>query len=200
MSKIGIYGGSFDPIHHGHLILAEWVRDELGLQKIIFIPSAQHPFKNGKVITPGELRFRMVQKAIDPYPYFEISRVELDRAGISYTVDTLKQLRRIDSLQNAELYYLIGMDNLNDFHLWKAPDEILKLCQLVALRRPGYDKEKPQNKYWQQAIILDSPLLEISATMIRERRRAGKSIRSMVPPAVYELIEQHHLYADEKSI
>jgi nicotinate-nucleotide adenylyltransferase len=192
MMRIGLYGGTFDPPHRAHLKLAEWVYQCLDLEYIYFIPAAIHAFKSKKHISSAELRFELVQAAIQPYPYFRISRIELDRPGTSYTIDTLHDFVSFENLKQSELFYIIGSDNLTDFRRWKNPDQILNLATLVVLRRAGgTDKKRPEHK---NIVYLDSPVIDISATEIRKKVKKGQDISALVPAAVNSLIQRFHLY------
>lgn len=192
--KIGLFGGSFDPIHYGHLKLANWVRDKLSLNRIIFIPAAIPPHKQDLKLTDSKHRYRMIEIAIENYPEFEVSDVELNREGISYTIDTIYYFQKKLSLKNDNLLLIIGADSLLDFPNWKDPDKIIKNCQLIVLQRPGINLEQAVAKYKRSAIILQSPLIKISATEIRRRIKQGDSIFQMVYPAVEQYIYENDLY------
>jgi nicotinate-nucleotide adenylyltransferase len=192
--KIGLFGGSFDPIHYGHLKLANWVKNKLSLNRIIFIPAAIPPHKQDLKLTDPKHRYRMIEVAIVNYPEFEVSDVELNREGISYTIDTIFYFQKKLSLKNDNLFLIIGADSLLDFPNWKNPDIILKNCQLIVLQRPGINLEQAVAKYKRSAIILQSPLIKISATEIRRRIKQGNSIFQMVSPAVEHYIYENDLY------
>ncbi len=194
MQKIGLYGGTFDPIHIGHLLLAEWAQQDLGLDRVYFIPASIHAFKRNGELSDSKLRFRLVQTAIRDFPGFSVSRIELDRDGISYAVDTVTDFRRYEQVEGADLYYLMGMDNLKDFHRWKQPDEIMKQAQITVFARPGYEQQEIHERYKDSVLFLNSPVLDLSASGIRSRIAAGKSVRGMVTPAVYEIINAMNLY------
>jgi nicotinate-nucleotide adenylyltransferase len=197
--KIGILGGTFDPIHGGHLAIAETARTRLGLDEVHFMPAAITPLKEGGAITEPEHRVAMVQLAIAPYPYFKLSTVEIDRAGTSYTVDTIAELRRRFDPDD-ELYFIIGLDSLGQFARWREPARIIGMCRLVAVPRPGYSL--PDRDALEAAIpgisnsltVLDEPKVHISATEIRERVRKGRPIDDLVPEAVAEYIRKKGLY------
>ncbi len=192
--KIGLFGGSFDPIHNGHLLLANWTKDELGLDRIIFIPAAIPPHKQHVPLTEANHRYRMVQLAIEPYPDFEVSDIEIQRAGISYTIDTIYHFKRKLKLPRQSLFLIIGADSLVDLPKWKSPENIVANCQLVVLQRPEIDLTQAELKYRQQAIILSSPLIPISATDIRQRVKQGLSIAELVPSSVERYIHEFGLY------
>ena len=185
--RIGVMGGTFDPIHHGHLILARDAREALDLHKIIFVPNNLSPHKMGASTAPAELRAAMVRAAIEAEPGFEIDDVELLRGGASYTVDTLLHLRTL--YPEDDLFYLIGEDNLPALHTWRRLEEILLLAQLVVMAR---GTAGPPHPY----ITLHQRRVDISATDIRARIAKGQSIRYLVPEKVRALIENHQPYRE----
>jgi len=192
--KIGLFGGSFDPIHNGHLQLARWTTNRLLLDSIIFIPAAIPPHKQLMNLAHSTHRHRMIQIAIENYPEFDVSDVELKREGVSYTIDTIYYFQKKLSLKNDNLFLIIGADSLLDFPNWKDPVKILLSCQLVVLQRPGVNMEQAVAEFKQQAIILQSPLIKISATEIRNRVKEGDSISEFVPDGVARYIYEHDLY------
>lgn len=192
MSAVGVFGGTFDPIHSGHLITAISVREIRKLEKIIFIPAFISPHKTEIKSSDGEHRLEMVQRAIEGYDYFEVSDFEIMNGGVSYTIDTLKMLKQ--KFNDIEL--IIGYDNILKFNTWKQPDEILKLAKLVVLNRTVKFEPKVKDIYYQSAVFVDTPFVEISATDIRERVRTGKSIDFLVPKNVKQYICDHNLYKD----
>jgi nicotinate-nucleotide adenylyltransferase len=192
--NIGLFGGSFDPIHNGHLQLANWVRNKLSLNRIIFIPAAVPPHKQNLKLTDSEHRYRMVKIAIEKYRDFEVSNIEIERQGISYTIDTIIYFQKKLSLNYDNLFLIIGADSLLDLPNWKDPEKILKNCQVVVLQRPEVDLNKAKPEYKREVIILQSPLINISATDIRRRAKEGESIAQFVPPAVEQYIYGHKLY------
>ena len=197
--KIGVLGGTFDPIHRGHIAIAEAAKAMVGLREVYFVPAARTPLKEDRQILPAEHRVEMVRLAIAPYPYFKLSTIEIDRPGPSYTVDTISQLRESLGSGN-ELYFIIGMDSLLQLHRWKDAGKIVEMCRLIAVPRPGYSK--PDKKNLESAIlglsdrviILDEPVMDISATEIRECVRHGQSITDLVPEPVAGYIRQNKLY------
>ncbi|GAB6282959.1 MAG: nicotinate-nucleotide adenylyltransferase [Ignavibacterium sp.] len=189
MSKIGIFGGSFDPIHLGHLIIAQFVYDERNLDKIIFIPSFISPHKMDVNFSNPKHRLEMIKLAIKDIPYFDYSDFEIKKEGISYTIDTLKEFKK----NYDDIDLIIGYDNLLTFDKWKNPDEILKLAKLIVLRRET-TLTKKMNKYFDCAIFLKSPIVEISSTEIRERVAKNKSINFLITKEVKEYIFQNNLY------
>ena len=197
--RVGVLGGTFDPIHLGHLIVAEEARLQLGLEKVIFMTAGQPWLKEEQPLTPAKQRFEMVRLATGPNPHFEAARHEVDRTGPTYTVDTLESLHR-DLGPDAILYFIIGMDALDQFHRWKDPERILALCHLATVRRPGwlqFDMEGFLGRYPQAAgkvEVLPMPLVDISGTELRRRAAEGEPLRYQVPDAVAQFIGRHQLY------
>lgn len=223
--QVGILGGTFDPIHYGHLVIAEEVRAALDLAEVFFIPVGKPPHKN-KRVTPAAHRLAMLELALASNPFFSISRIELERPGPSYTVDTLRQLHS-ELGTNTELFFVIGWDSLEDLPEWHDPEGIIaELNHLVAVRRPGYDDdiaeaksrvmnfeedvEIPDASYVEEdfldeledeipgirerLIIVPAPQLEISASDLRQRVKAGRPIKYQVPEAVERYIADQGLY------
>mgnify|MGYP000902053932 CR=1 FL=1 len=198
-NKIGIMGGTFDPIHNGHLIIAENSRINFDLDKIIFIPTGMpaHKIKNG--ITSNNRRYEMVLLSINSNPYFSISPLEIKREGITYTIDTIKYL--MSKNKDTEYYFIMGSDSLYNFHKWKDYKELLKLCKFIVAKRPNQNNNKLEesikelNNISPSAIqILESPMIDISSTDIRERISSNKAIKYLVPESVELYIEKHGLY------
>jgi len=188
--RIGILGGTFNPIHLGHLILAQECCIKLKLDKIIFIPAKTPPHKTGRGIVNVKDRYSMLRLAVKNNPCFEISRVELDRPGSkSYSVDTL-QLLRTDLGKKTALYFIAGSDALKELNTWKDTEKIFKLSRFVVAARPGYNLKNIPAKV--KAMEIDS--VDISATQIRRRIAKGKSIRYLVPETVRKYIEKKGLY------
>lgn len=190
MEKIGIFGGTFDPIHFGHLITAQTLLEKRKLDKIIFVPSYISPHKLNYDYSAPEHRFNMTKLAISLNPKFEISDFEIDRDEISYSYNTVLQFSKL--YENIEL--IIGFDNLVTFDTWHKPDEILELAELVVLKRT-FDREiKNPNKYFADAQFVDTPTIEISATEIRNRVSNNLPIDFFVPQSVSEYIKENNLY------
>lgn len=189
--QIGLFGGTFDPPHIGHLIIAETARVQLGLSTVYFVPAARAPHKKGRRATPAYRRFTMLRLALRGYPEFVATDLELRRGGISYTVDTLRQLAA--KHPNSALWLIVGSDNLREFFRWKAPLEILKRCRIAVYVRPGYPISKDVVRRT-KAVVLDGGLLDISATVIRRVEAHSGSIRFLVPPPVERYIRRHRLY------
>ena len=197
--RVGIIGGTFDPVHLGHLIIAEEARIRLGLVQVIFVPTGQPWLKAGRPLTEGTHRYNMLQLAVSSNPYFHAARNEIDRPGPTYTVDTLIELRS-ELGPATELYFILGRDALEQFHLWKDPDRLLELCNLVVVSRPSYpdgDLSSLIARYPQaidKVVVLPVPLIQISGTEIRRRAADGTSFRYHVPEAVGQYILEHGLY------
>lgn len=192
MSKVGIFGGTYDPIHLGHLITAQSVREIRNLDKIIFIPAFISPHKSDVKTSSAEDRLNMIKLAIDGIPFFDYSDIEIKKGGISYTIDTLKELKKIYD----EMEFIIGYDNIFTFHTWKEPDEIMKLAKIIVLKRKSSHPPQFEDKYYKQAVFVQTRGIEISATDLRERVRKGLPINFLVPPKVMEYIYQHKLYTE----
>jgi len=197
--KIGVMGGTFDPVHLGHLAVAEEARRRLKMAEIIFMPAGQPYFKALAYISPPEHRVRMLELALAGRPYFKISRMEIQRPGPSYAVETVAQLKEQMPAGN-EIYFIMGWDSLLTLNLWQEPERLISLSRIVAAPRPGYTKpdvgalEKELPGISERVIILYQPLVNISSTTIRERVSQGLPIEEMVPPAVAEYIKEKGLY------
>ncbi|MFC1541337.1 nicotinate-nucleotide adenylyltransferase [Candidatus Latescibacterota bacterium] len=188
VKKIGIFGGTFDPVHVGHMIIAEKVREQAGLDVILFIPSANPPHKHHVLMFTPKQRYKMLKEAIKGNPCFIISDIEMKREGPSYTSETLHEIQKQIS-SDAELYFIVGRDNLYEIELWKNPHDIIKECTiLVADRVCGNRKDIPE---WlkSKTKIVNVPIIEISSSEIRQRIRDGKNIRHMVPDVVLKECE-----------
>ena len=192
--RIGIYGGTFNPIHIGHLIVIESVREQLQFDKLIFIPSANPPNKSDPTLAPALERLHMARIAVETNPEFEVSDIETARGGISYTVDTVKTLEAL--YPKASLSLIIGADNLLEFQTWKSPQEILQKVELVVMNRPGYAVQGTKTDYYRLAKHVNVPQIGVSGTDIRRRVKLGRSIRYLVPQKVEEYIRFKGLYKD----
>ncbi len=197
--KIGILGGTFDPVHLGHLIIAEEVRSNLGLDKILFVPAGVPWMRENEGVSAGKHRLNMVDLAVKSNPHFQSSSIEIDRQGVTYTADTLETLRE-DLDHEVELSFIMGMDVLEKFHLWKSPETVVELCSLVIVNRPGnqaVDVNEVVKKYPEAGAklrIINVPRMEISSSEIRERVRQEKSLKYLVSEEVIEYIDQNNLY------
>lgn len=186
-------GGTFDPIHHGHLVAAEEARYALGLERVLFIPAGQPWQKERGVVTPAEQRFEMTKLATDEDPFFEVSRVELDRSGPTYTIDTLRAMRELRP--GDDLYFITGADAISQILTWKRPEEALELATFVAVTRPGHELDDLRSLGAEDRIVvLEIPALAISSTDIRRRVAEGRPIRYLVPEAVARYIADQGLY------
>jgi nicotinate-nucleotide adenylyltransferase len=190
--KIGLYGGTFDPIHIAHLVIGIKACEYLSLDRFLFMPCATPPHKTGRYVTPAEHRLAMLRLAVEENEKFRVSDLEITRGGTSYTVDTLAILTERYSLIPEDLFLIIGADSLLEIDTWRRTEDILKSCRLVVAGRPDYDMS--QSKYVDRLVLLPTPLLEISATAIRRWVGEKKSIKYLVPPAVEEYIRKNELY------
>lgn len=190
--RIGFLGGTFDPIHLGHLILAQQLLEQFQLEKVLFIPSAAPPHKDEISVSPTRYRFEMTKMAIEDNRLFEVSDIELKRKGISYTIDTIKELKEL--YPDSDLYLLAGSDVLTEFDTWKDPDRIFEQAKVVLGIRPGYDKVDLDSKFFGKSIMVEISGLHVSSTQVRHRVREGKSIKYLVPLKVEEYIKAKELY------
>lgn len=196
---LGILGGTFDPVHYGHLVAAQYAAYGFHLDRVIFMPAAQPPHKNADGVLEARHRVAMVDLAIADNPAFEMSTLEVDRSGVSYTIDT------IDTLQQtypwAEIYFIMGMDSIYILDTWKDVEHLVKMCRFIVVTRPAYELNRsdpalqgvPQ-EFWNQADFLEIPAMDISSTDLRHRVQQGKPIRYLLPPAVEKYIYDHSLY------
>jgi len=198
--SLGILGGTFDPIHHGHLLIAEEAREALGLERVLLVPAAAPPHKPGRPVTDATDRLAMVELAIAGNPAFEVGRQELERGGTSYTVDTLLALRAERGAAAGDPWLILSSEALAELPSWRDPDGILGLCRLAVVPRGGY---ADLDHAWVAARFpgredrvrfLPGPLLPISGSVVRRRAAAGRSVRYLVPDAVAAYIAQHRLY------
>lgn len=194
--KIGLLGGTFDPIHYGHLALAEDVRAALGLDQLVFIPAAQQPFKRGQRVTPAHQRLEMLRLACAGNPHFAISTIELDRAGVSYTAVTLEALHR---QQLGELFFLVGADTLMDMPRWYLAGQIAQYATVVGVQRPGVALDATRLLAQMPSLagrlqVHPGPDMNVSSTELRERVASGRSIRYFTPDSVVEYIQVQGLY------
>lgn len=198
MKKYGIFGGSFNPIHYGHLMICEYIKEEMGLDKVIFIPTGNPPHKDLEV--SAEDRYEMVRLAISPNPDFEISDIETTRVKKSYTVDTIRELKKI--YKEEKLYFLIGLDSLFQLKTWMKIGDLSQEIEFVVALRPGYLDREEINKeidflrenFGTKINLIKTPLYEISSTDLRDRIREGKSLRYLIPKKVLDYIEESGFY------
>ncbi|MDU3457243.1 nicotinate-nucleotide adenylyltransferase [Peptoniphilus harei] len=198
MKKYGIFGGSFNPIHYGHLMICEYIKEEMGLDKVIFIPTGNPPHKDLEL--SAEDRYEMVRLAISPNPDFEISDIETTRVEKSYTVDTIRELKKI--YKEEKLYFLIGLDSLFQLKTWMKIGDLSQEIEFVVALRPGYLDREEVNKeidflrenFGTKINLIKTPLYEISSTDLRDRIREGKSLRYLIPKKVLDYIEESGFY------
>ncbi len=199
--QIGVIGGTFDPIHNGHLLLAENARKAFNLDKIIFMPAGIPPHKRDKHVSSNTHRYNMTLLAINSNKHFFLSDMELKKEGVSFTIDTIKHLKSI--YEDKEIYFILGSDSLFQIDTWKDYKELLTLCHFIVAARPDYQNERLKNTvdnlnrlYNSSIHIVEGPVLDISSSEIRDRVRKGMSISYLVPKPVEEYIYKHGLYMD----
>jgi len=199
-TKIAVLGGTFDPIHNGHIAIAENVLHQFKPQKILFIPAGSPPHKPNKPITPAYHRYQMILQAISDKPGLEANRMEIDRQGVSYTIDTIYSLKSLLA-KRTTIYFVIGQDALENILTWKNPKELLKSCEFITVPRPGYNAgeltshiKQLEKKYEAKIHILKSPQLEISSTYIRKSIAKDKPVSALIPKEVETYIRTHGLY------
>jgi nicotinate-nucleotide adenylyltransferase len=195
--NIGVLGGTFDPIHIGHLIVAEEARMKLELEEVLFVPAGEPWLKQDRDVTPAIHRVEMVRRAIADNPDFKLSTLEVDRSGPSYTVDTLQALQ--DRLSETSLFFILGRDTLAELPLWKDPRKVIQLCRLVVPPRLGSRDlrhlEEAIPGLLERVIQLDMPVIGISSSGIRHRLAQGMSVRYLVPPGVEEYMTEQRVYS-----
>jgi nicotinate-nucleotide adenylyltransferase len=193
-ARIGVMGGTFDPIHHGHLAAASESGHAFGLDEVIFVPTGQPWQKTDRPLAPAEDRYLMAVIATASDPLFSVSRIEVDRPGPTYTVDTLRELRAQRGPE-VEFFFIIGADALSGLRTWHAPEEVLALTHFIGLTRRGH--QLAENSLGREAFsLMEMPTLEISSSMCRERIRAGLPVRYLVPDGVISYISKRGLYCD----
>lgn len=202
--RIGVLGGTFDPVHIGHLILARESTEKLGLDRLLFVPARRPPHKDPAALTPAKHRVAMLELALEDEPDFEVDRREIERGGPSYTVDTLRSLR--EEFTEAEIFFLIGADSLPELKSWREPEQLFRLAHFVTVVRPGFphDRISQLEDSFPKAVIaelrarlLETTPIAVSSTEIRRKLRQGLSIQHMVPSAVEAYIRLHDLYPED---
>jgi nicotinate-nucleotide adenylyltransferase len=196
--RIGLLGGSFDPPHNGHLLAAGDAHDALSLDRVVFIPTAVQPLKAGQPSADAQHRLAMVRLLVDGDPRFEVDSLEIERGGLSYTVDTLTALT--GRWPGAELFWLAGADVSQTFSKWREPDRIAQLAKLVVMQRTGTGPMEVGAGLPEGTRVLETRRIDISSTEIRERVRQGRSIRGFVPDAVAAFIAQQRLYIGDTNV
>jgi nicotinate-nucleotide adenylyltransferase len=194
-ARVGILGGSFNPIHVGHLIQADEARARLDLDRVLFVLAKAPPHKSAAALLDQGQREDLLRLALDGAPRFEVSRIEIEREGPSYTIDTLRDLRAAHAA-GTEIHFLMGADSLIDLASWREPEEIMKLARVAVFPRAGYDPNGVSPEIRRKVTLLDAPTIEISSEAIRARIRAGRPFRYMLPHAVWRRIEERGLYRD----
>ncbi len=203
--KIGVFGGTFDPVHLGHIGVAEAAREALGLSEVLLVPAGQPMSKVNRPITPAEHRLNMLRLALKDKPHLFISTIETERPGPTFTIDTISSLRRQCGAK-AEIYFILGWDSLAQLPEWREPARLVTMCQMVAVPRPGCPR--PDLKALEhdipgisgKVIFLEKPYIDISATAIREMVARGEPIERLVPAPVAEYIKEHKLYVSSGGV
>ncbi len=195
--RVGILGGTFDPPHIGHLILGECAADALDLAHLLYVPAADPPHKQDEQKTPVEHRLEMLRLALADNSRFEISRVDIDRVGPHYSLDTVQIVQA--QYPAAELYFVMGGDSLRDLPMWHRPADLIRLCKLAVMSRPAVAARPDMHEQIlpglaERVVMIDSPLIEISSTGIVQRIGEGRSVRYLLPDAVLDYVQQHNLY------
>lgn len=192
--RVGVMGGTFDPIHHGHLVAASEVQAWFDLDEVIFVPTGEPWQKSDRLVSPAEHRYLMTVVATASNPRFTVSRVDIDRGGPTYTIDTLRDLTK--SLPEADLYFITGVDALAEIFTWRDADELFELARFVGCTRPGYEMtpDTLQGIPSDRVTILEIPALAISSTECRQRRAKGEPVWYLVPDGVVQYIAKHDLY------
>jgi nicotinate-nucleotide adenylyltransferase len=198
--KIGLLGGTFDPIHLAHLILAEQVRDDLELDEVYFVPAGNPPHKSDEIVTEGALRSEMVYRAIEGHESFDVFDYELQQEGLTYSIDTVDAFKRLVD-KEAKLFFITGADQILKIETWKSYRELLTKVNFVVARRPGSDQEQLEEKVEMLRSeigatiqLVEIPSMEISSTHIRQRVAERRTIRYMVPAEIDEFIKLNNLY------
>jgi nicotinate-nucleotide adenylyltransferase len=190
MKKVGILGGTFDPPHCAHLVMAQEALEAVSLDKVLFMPAPYPPHKAAKELTPYSVRLEMVTLLVADYPHFEISRLEEFRDGPSYTVDLLRHYHRE---HNDDVFLIVGADSMNDFATWKNPEEILELATLVVFPRSGYSSI-PAVGSEAPIVVCDAPIIDVSSSEVRQRLAAGLPVEHLLPEPIRDFIADNALY------
>ncbi|MCD5397745.1 nicotinate-nucleotide adenylyltransferase [candidate division NPL-UPA2 bacterium] len=193
--RIGILGGTFNPVHCGHLVAAAEVVQEFVLDKVIFVPSFLPPHKDDSNIAPSRDRFQMCLLAIQAHPSFSVSSLELERGGKSYSIETVKELLGIYG-RNTNFYFIIGIDAIQEISTWKDKEELFRLCEFIVVSRPGFSAGGIDKRVLKHTHLIKVPALDISSTEIRRRVKEGRNIKYLVPEKVEKYIYEHKLYSE----
>ena len=192
--KVCLFGGTFDPPHLGHLIIAQTIFEAENFDQIVFVPAYQPPHKNGMKISPVDQRLEMLNIAIKENPNFIMSDLEIERKGLSYSIDTIMEYKKQNNLNSNELFYLMGSDSLRQFKKWKDPKMIINESRVIVAIRPGFRPSDIPNWILAKIQFASIPRIEISSTTIRERWVNDKTIRYMVTESVWQYINKNKLY------
>lgn len=192
--KVCLFGGTFDPPHLGHLIIAQTIFEAENFDQIVFVPAYQPPHKNGMKISPVDQRLEMLNIAIKENPNFIMSDLEIERKGLSYSIDTIMEFKKQNNLNSNELFYLMGSDSLRQFKKWKDPKMIIDESRVIVAIRPGFRPSDIPNWILAKIQFASIPRIEISSTTIRERWVNDKTIRYMVTESVWQYINKNKLY------
>ena len=192
--RIGLLGGTFDPPHYGHLLVASEVLEQCNLDEVWFVPNRLPPHKKGMPVTKKEHRLEMVRLAIEGNPSFRLSTIELEREGQSYTYDTIRQLTV--TYRNDRFFFIIGADMINDLPNWHHIDKLVQMTTFIGINRPGYSVESPYRAHIQ---TIDMPPFDVSSSFLRERFKLGKNTRYYLPERVRNYIEENDLYGSKRS-
>ena len=201
--RIGIFGGTFDPIHNGHLTVAEYVRTEMALDHVLFVPAGRPWFKEGQIMTDAMHRLEMTRLAVADNRRFAVSDMEVRRDGPTYTIDTLTELRR-EKGEGVDFYFILGIDALNEFHRWRRPCDVLDMATIVGVTRPGAETldraalESIREGASDEVVIVDGLRIEIGAADVRRRMSEGLSVRGVIPQAVEGYAKRHVLYGPKE--
>lgn len=196
-NRVGLMGGTLDPSHYGHLLVAETAREQYQLSEVVFVPNGRPPHKKDYLVSPAEDRYAMVLLAVADNPWFSVSRAEIERCGPSYTIDTIRAFRQ-QLGPEVNLYFITGADAILEILTWRQPHDIVAECQLIAAHRPGFDLRKMADVLGEdlagEVQMLAMPAMDISSTQIRQRIARGESIHYLTPPAVESYIHKVGLY------